>query len=153
MAQKCIQFGIAINFSAIAGFPGESVESIRKALGVAKDLRKMSNTFHMSIFYFKPYPGNKVADQLTSNGYIFFTTLEQWSNFDYVDSGKSEWIDKETIRMIENFKFYKHFAYKKKKAKLFLFQEVAKWRVENNFYLFPFEKRLKEIHRPLQKLS
>jgi radical SAM superfamily enzyme YgiQ (UPF0313 family) len=153
VARKCIKFKIAINFSVSVGFPGESEKSIIQTLEVVKNLRKMSSTFHMAIFYFKPYPGNKIADELTSNGYKFYNTLEQWSNFDYVDSGKSEWMSKEMIRRVENFKFYQQLAYNKKKASKYVFQQFAKWRIENNFYSFPFEKKLKEILRPETKLS
>lgn len=153
VARKCIRFGIAINFSVIVGFPGESVESICKTLEVVKDLRKMSSTFHMGIFYFKPYPGNKIANELTAQGYQFYSTLEQWSNFDYVDSGKSEWMTDKTINMIENFKFYQQIAYRKKTSAMYVFQQMARWRIENGFYKFPVEKRIKEILRPQQKLS
>lgn len=153
VARRCIKYGIAINFSVIVGFPGESKESIHQTLKVVKELREMSHTFHMGIFFYKPYPGNKIADELLDKGYSFFSSLEEWSNFDYVDSGKSEWMDDETIEFIENFKFYQNLAYNKPKATKFIFQKMAQWRVQNKMYAFPFERKLKEWLMPQQQMS
>jgi radical SAM superfamily enzyme YgiQ (UPF0313 family) len=141
-AKKCIKYDIGINFSIIIGFPGESEDSINSTLSMVKELRKMSNKFHMGIFYYKPYPGNKIADELISNGYIFAKTLEEWSDFDYVGTKVSDWISEQKINEIENFKFYQQLAYNRRKIPVLKF--VAKWRIENKKYAFPIEKKLKE---------
>ncbi|NRB84368.1 MAG: B12-binding domain-containing radical SAM protein [Winogradskyella sp.] len=152
VAEKCLSYNIAINFSVIVGFPDEPKESILKTIEIVKNLRKMSSDFHMGIFYFKPYPGNKIADELKEKGYEFYNTLEAWSNFDYVDSKKSEWMDDNMISLVENFKFYQKIAYRKSSALLFFLQKIAYWRIENSFYVFPFERKLKQFFMP-QKLS
>ncbi|MCU0435974.1 MAG: B12-binding domain-containing radical SAM protein [Bacteroidia bacterium] len=141
-AEKCIKYDIAINFSIIVGFPGETEESISATLDMVKRLKKMSPKFHMGIFYFKPYPGNPIADELRSKGYTFSESLEEWSNFDYVDSGKSEWISDEKIREIENFKFYQHIGWHRRVPGMV--QRIARWRLERNNYRFPVERVLKE---------
>ncbi len=153
VAKLCLKFDIAINFSFIVGFPGETKESVFKTLDVIKNLREMSSTFHVGIFYYKPYPGNKIADELLQNGYKFNSTLEEWSRFDYVDSGKSEWLDDEMLRYIENFKFYQNLAYNKPTPGKFIFRKVAKWRVENKNYNFPIEKKIKEWFMPRQQMA
>ena len=152
VAQKCLDYNIAINFSVIVGFPNEPKESIIKTLEIVKHLREMSSTFQMGIFYFKPYPGNKIADELHESGYLFYETLEEWSNFDYVDSKKSEWMTDDMIELVENFKFYQKIAYRKKEPLFVLLQKIARWRIESNNYLFPVERRLKQLIRP-EKLS
>jgi anaerobic magnesium-protoporphyrin IX monomethyl ester cyclase len=152
-ARQCIKHDIAINFSIIVGFPGETEESISETLRMVKELRKMSSKFNMSIFYYKPYPGNKIADELLAKGYQFNSTLEEWSNFDYVGTKKSEWISEEKIREIENFKFYQNMAYNDRTPAKFIFQEFAKWRIENRMYQFPIERKLKEWLKPVQKMS
>lgn len=152
-AKQCVKYDISINFSIIVGFPGETEESISETLNVVKKLRKMSSNFNMSIFYYKPYPGNKIADELLANGYQFNSTLEDWSNFDYVGTKKSEWISEEKIKEIENFKYYQNLAYNKRTPIKFLFQEFAKWRIENKAYKFPIERKLKEFLNPTQKMS
>lgn len=153
VAKLCIKYGIAINFSVIVGFPGETKASIYQTLQVVKNLREMSHTFHMGIFFYKPYPGNKIADELLAKGYKFNSNLEEWSNFDFVDTGKSEWVDEETTMFVENFKFYQNLAYNKPTPAKFVFQKVARWRIENKVYGFPFEKKLKEWLRPAPQMS
>jgi anaerobic magnesium-protoporphyrin IX monomethyl ester cyclase len=150
-AEKCIKYDIAINFSIIVGFPGETEDSITATLNMVKELRQMSRKFHMGIFYFKPYPGNPIADELKSKGYVFSDSLEDWSNFDYVDSGKSEWISSAKIREIENFKFYQHIGWHQRVPGVV--RKLAQWRVERKFYAFPFERKLKEWLRPSPELS
>ena len=85
-AQKCLRNGIAVIFNIIVGFPHESPASIDESLRVAQVLRKMSPNFELGIFYFKPYPGNAIADQLLKEGYSFPNGLEEWAGFDYVGS-------------------------------------------------------------------
>ncbi|PQJ79352.1 B12-binding domain-containing radical SAM protein [Polaribacter porphyrae] len=148
VAKKCFDYDIAINFSVIVGFPNEPKESVLKTLDIVKTLRKMSSKFQMGIFYFKPYPGNKIADELNENGYQFYTTLEQWSTFDYVDSKKSEWLSDELITLVENFKFYQKIAYRKKSLLFLFLQKIASWRIDNNYYKFPIERKLKQILKP-----
>ncbi len=152
-ANKCIAYDLAINFSIIVGFPGETEESIRETLRMVKALRKMSSKFRMSIFYYKPYPGNKIADELVAAGYSFATNLEAWSDFDYVGNKGNEWISESMYREIENFKFYQNVAYNKPTKTKFLFQQIARWRVEYKIYQWPFEKKLAEWIRPVQKMS
>lgn len=152
-ARKCIKYDIAINFSIIVGFPNETNESISATLNVVKQLRQMSSNFVTSIFYYKPYPGNKIADELLASNYKFNSTLEEWSDFDYVGTKKSEWISDEKINEIENFKFYQNLAYNKRTLPKLLFQELAKWRIEKKIYLFPIEKKLKKWLNPYQKMS
>jgi anaerobic magnesium-protoporphyrin IX monomethyl ester cyclase len=152
VAKKCLDYNIAINFSVIVGFPNEPKESIIKTLEIVKELREMSSKFQMGIFYFKPYPGNKIADELHENGYHFYQTLEEWSNFDYVDSKKSEWMNEDMIALVENFKFYQKIAYRKKDPLLAVLQKIARWRIESNNYHFPVERKLKQLLKP-EKLS
>ncbi len=153
VAEKCIKYDIAINFSVIVGFPGETKESILETLNVVKKLRKMSSSFHIGIFYFKPYPGNPIADELLKQNYSFASTLEEWSDFDYVASNKSEWIDEETLNYIENFKFYQKLAYSKPMLSRYAFQKLAQWRIDKKVFRFPFEKTLKNWIKPEPKLS
>jgi anaerobic magnesium-protoporphyrin IX monomethyl ester cyclase len=150
-AKKCIRHNIAINFSVIVGFPGETSESINATLNMVKQLRKMSKTFQVAIFYYKPYPGNKIADELLAGGYQFANSLESWSNFDYVGSEKSEWISKAQVNEIENFKFYQQLAWGNRK--LPVLQQIARWRLDKKIYYFPFERKLKEWLRPAPKMS
>ncbi len=152
-AEKCVLHNIGIIFSVIVGFPHESAESVFETLAVVKRLRKMSDHFSVSIYYYKPYPGNKIADELSAEGYQFPTGLEAWSNFDYVNSGKSDWLSDEQIKRIELFKFYNELAWSKKRTGKLIFQQIAKWRCEKNNYKFPIEKKIIRFIKPAPKVS
>ncbi|MFZ4796087.1 MAG: B12-binding domain-containing radical SAM protein [Bacteroidia bacterium] len=150
-AAKCIKYDIGINFSIIIGFPGESEESINSTLSMVTELRKMSSKFNMGIFYYKPYPGNKIADELLAKGFNFATSLEEWSDFDFVGTQKSEWIREEKVSEIENYKFYQQLAFNRREIPLL--KNIAKWRIEKKMYAFPVERKLKEWLMPTQKMA
>jgi hypothetical protein len=113
----------------------------------------MSENFSVSIYYYKPYPGNKIADELLAKNYRFPKGLEEWSNFDYVDSGKSDWLTEEQIKIIEQFKFYQQLAWSKKTPQKFLLQKIAQWRCEKDMYAFPLEKNIIRFLKPTPKIS
>jgi anaerobic magnesium-protoporphyrin IX monomethyl ester cyclase len=152
-AKQCVRFNVAIIFSVIVGFPNETAESVFETLSVVKRLRKMSENFSVSIYYYKPYPGNKIADELSAQGYRFPEGLEEWSNFDYVNSGKSDWLSNNQIRRIELFKFYSELAWSKKRVSKYIFQKIAKWRCEKEMYTFPVEKKIIRFLKPAPKIS
>jgi radical SAM superfamily enzyme YgiQ (UPF0313 family) len=152
-AKKCVVHNIAIIFSVIVGFPGESPESVLETLEVVKRLRKMSRNFSMSIYYYKPYPGNKIADELAAKGYLFPQGLEQWSDFDYVNSGKSDWLTADQVKHIERFKFYEQMAWSRPTLPKFILQQIAKWRCEKNIYAFPVEKNIIRFLKPAPRVS
>ena len=73
--------GIAILFNFIVAFPDESTDSLKQTLNVAKALRALSPDFEVAVFYYKPYPGNDIAEMLLRQGYQFPRTLEDWAAF------------------------------------------------------------------------
>jgi anaerobic magnesium-protoporphyrin IX monomethyl ester cyclase len=152
-AEKCVRHNIAIIFSVIVGFPNETAESVFETLSVVKKLRKMSDQFSVSIYYYKPYPGNKIADELSAGGYQFPAGLEEWSNFDYVNSGKSDWLTEAQVKRIELFKFYNELAWSKKKASKLIFQQIARWRCDHDQFAFPIEKKIIRFIKPAPKVS
>lgn len=151
-AELCRRYDIAITFNVIVGFPGESEESIAESIRVTRELRKMSPAFDVSIFYFKPYPGNEIADQLKGDGYVFPKGLEEWANFDYVGS-ISPWISEKYYRQVEGFKFYQKVAWSKVNPLFSPLQKMAQWRCEKNYYDFPIERKIFELVYPPVKLS
>lgn len=151
-AEKCLRQDIAINFSVIIGFPGELDKDMDETIRVVKELRKMSTEFRVSIFYFKPYPGNEIADQLVAGGYEMPKGIKRWSEFDYVTKG-SPWISKEKFREIENFKFYQRLAWSKPGPLSRYAQGVAKWRCNRSNYILPVERMLYETFSSSAKLS
>jgi anaerobic magnesium-protoporphyrin IX monomethyl ester cyclase len=151
-AAKCLQHGVAIIFNIILGFPHETAASINESLRVANELRKMSPSFELGVFYFKPYPGNAIADDLLKEGYRFPKGLEEWARFDYVGSS-NDWINAEQYKQIEAFKFYQHIAWKKSNPLLLPVKKIAQWRCDKKQYQFPLEKMIYNWVKPVERLS
>jgi anaerobic magnesium-protoporphyrin IX monomethyl ester cyclase len=152
-AERCARLGIGAILNFIVGFPGETPDSIQQSLDLAARLRAMSPAFDVSVFYFRPYPGNPIADELLQAGYQFPTTLAGWADFDYV-GGREAWVSPAQVRQIEAFKFYQRHAYDTRGAGLRgPLRALSRWRVRRRFYAFPFEKALVERLRPPPALS
>jgi radical SAM superfamily enzyme YgiQ (UPF0313 family) len=151
-AAKCLRHRIDVLFNIIVGFPHETPESINESLRVARELRKMSPRFELAIFYFKPYPGNHIADQLLREGYRFPQGLDEWAEFDYVGP-KSEWISKEQFNQVELFRFYQRIGWNDTMPLFSPIRKIARWRCETHSYKAPLEKTIYEWIRPPEKLS
>jgi radical SAM superfamily enzyme YgiQ (UPF0313 family) len=152
-AEKCVRHRIGAIFNFIVGFPGESDESVQQTLAVAARLRALSPDFEAAIFYFRPYPGNPIADELLVAGYRFPDTLESWAEFDYV-GGHGEWVTTAQAERIERFKFYQRYAFGHNRRLLrWPLHWLSRWRVDRSWYGLPLEKAIVERLRPVARLS
>ena len=150
-ADLCTRHGVGAIFNFIVGFPGESEASIRATLTLAKKLRSANPDFETPIFYYRPYPGNPMADRSAASGYVFPRGLEEWAAFDYVGA-PGPWITPERWRRVERFKFYTRHAWKPG-AWRWPLRAASKWRCDHDWYALPVEKLLVELVRPPQQVS
>lgn len=152
-AEKCRRHGIGMIINIIVGFPGEPETSVAESIAVGRRLRAMSPDFELAIFFYKPYPGNPIAERLVQEGYAFPQTLDAWAAFDYVGSS-GEWVTPEKERLVERFKFYQKYAFGRREHPLrWPLQVASRWRVDRNYYDFPLEKIVVERLRPGPRLS
>jgi radical SAM superfamily enzyme YgiQ (UPF0313 family) len=151
-AELCMRHGIGAIFPFIVGFPGENATSVQATLDLVKRLRAMSTQFETPIFYYQPYPGSRIADEVVRNGYQAPTSLDAWADFDFI-GGSGPWVDARTYRLVERFKFYNRFAWGPKTWPRRLLQQVARWRCEQDWYHLPLEKALVERLLPGPRLS
>jgi radical SAM superfamily enzyme YgiQ (UPF0313 family) len=150
-AEMCARHDVGVIFNFIVGFPGEDDGSIDATLRLAKQLRAMHPRFETPIFYYRPYPGNPIADAARASGYHFPRGLGGWADFDYV-AGPSPWISAERWRQIERFKFYTRHAWQPG-AWRWPLRAASRWRCDRDWYAFPVEKTLVEWMRPPQQVS
>jgi anaerobic magnesium-protoporphyrin IX monomethyl ester cyclase len=150
-AELCTAHGIGAIFNFIVGFPGESDESMRATLALAKDLRRSNPAFETPIFYYRPYPGNPIAEDARARGYRFPIGLDEWADFDYV-GGRGPWITDEQWRRVERFKFYTRHAWKPG-AWRWPLRTASRWRCEHDWYGVPVEKLIVDFVRPPQATS
>ena len=151
-AEKCRRHGVAVNFPFIVCFPGETDESIKESLEVARRLRAMSPLFTTPIYYFKPYPGTPLTDEAEKLGYVPPRTLAEWADWDWYDSD-GPWVTKERARLIERYKYYQDAAYGPASLLARPFRRLARWRVERGRFALPVEKAVSRLVRPAPALS
>jgi anaerobic magnesium-protoporphyrin IX monomethyl ester cyclase len=142
-AEKCRRHGIAVLFNLIVGFPGESRDSIAATLDVAKTLRALGPDFQVSLFYFRPYPGTPITDDLARRGHPLPRSLDEWSVIDD-QHWQSPWVDAEKRLLIERFRFYQRIAWAQPTPWRRPLQAFARWRCARDIYRFPIEKTIAE---------
>ena len=150
-AEMCARHGVGAIFNFIVGFPGESDASMQATLALAKSLRRSNAEFETPIFYYRPDPGNQMADESAAQGYEFPRGLEAWADFDYV-AGRGPWISPRQWQTVERFKFYTRHAWKPG-AWRWPLRATAQWRCEHDFYAMPVEKMIVDFIRPPQQVS
>lgn len=153
VAEQCKRFGIEVIFPFIVGFPGESEKSFRASLDMARKLRAMSPGFTTPIFYFKPYPGSQITQDVVAQGYRLPQTLEEWTDFDYVDGSSGPWVTPERFRKVERFKFYNKAAFNRAPWYLSPLQWIARQRLQHDFFAFPVEQIVAKRVLRRQELS
>jgi anaerobic magnesium-protoporphyrin IX monomethyl ester cyclase len=104
-AEKCRRLGIAVLFNLIVGFPDEPPDSIQSTLNVAKTLRALGPEFQVALFYYRPYPGTPITDDLTRRGQPLPRRLGEWIAMES-DAWRSPWVNADTRALIERFRFY-----------------------------------------------
>ncbi len=151
-AERCKKYDIGVIFPFIVGFPKETQKSLNATIDVVKQLNAISPKFETPIFYFKPYPGSKITDDVVKEGYALPKSLEEWSQFDYIGSA-GPWVSDEMYTFFENFKFFLKVGYGKRRPLFYPVQQFSRWRVKNDRFQFPIERKLFELVRPAQRLS
>jgi radical SAM superfamily enzyme YgiQ (UPF0313 family) len=151
-AEFCKRHGIHVNFPSIVGFPGETEESVDATLRLVKKLRGMSPRFETPIFYFKPYPGSEITQQVVRNGYKLPHTLEEWAEFDFIGSS-GPWVSESKYKKIERFKFYNRFAGGPESLLRKPLQGISRWRLNNEILTAPVEKYIVDFLKPQPRVS
>lgn len=151
-AERCRRHGIAVIFPFIVGFPDESEHSVQSTINMVKELNEMHPEFSTPIFYFKPYPGSTITDEVIKKGYILPKSIHEWSDFDYIGSS-GPWVSDEKYAFFEKFKFYLKLAYSNQKSIYKPLQIMAKWRCNQLFFGLSFEKKLFDWFFSKQQLS
>jgi radical SAM superfamily enzyme YgiQ (UPF0313 family) len=152
-AARLVRHGVGAIWNFIVGFPDEPEASFRATLDLARQLRAQSREFEAAIFFYKPYPGNELAELVASQGWPIPTDLDGWADFDYVGAS-GPWVPPERVRRAEGFRFYQRFAYGRHTHPLARpLGAIARWRVEHHAYRLPWEKALIDRVRSSPRLS
>lgn len=152
-ARRCRELGISVQFPFIVGFPGETEASVQASFDMVKRLRSMSSEFTTPIFYFKPYPGTGITQQVQEEGFELPRTLDEWSSFDFVGAVGGPWVDPEKFEKVERFKFYTQLAWSPSSVLRWPIQALARFRCHRDAYGWPIERSLIGMLRRKTELS
>ena len=151
-ADMCARHGVGAIFNFIVGFPGESEQSMQATLALAKELRRSNPAFETPIFYYRPYPGNPMAELSAERGYVFPRGLEAVGRLRLRRRPRSVDHGRLNGRHVERFKFYTRHAWKPG-AWRWPLRTTSQWRCEHDWYDLPVEKLIVDFVRPPQQVS
>jgi len=149
-ADRAARAGINISYSFIAGFPGETERDFQETLEVLKAIRRKGDGLEASIYFYSPYPGTELVQQLERRGLRLPEKLEQWQDFDI----EGAWLPAKNarfVRRVRNLNFYLRHGYaaRARSAPRRLLQGISRFRCERDWYGFAVERYVAEAFRLL----
>ena len=147
-AERAARAGISISYSFITGFPGETNEDFQATLDMIKAIRRRDQRLETSVYFYSPYPGTELVQELEQRGLRLPQKLEDWENFNI----EGAWLprdDASFVCRVRNLNFYlKHgYAGQAESRPRRLLQKISKFRCERDWYGLPVERYLAEAFR------
>jgi len=140
--RKWSRYNIITQYNFMCGFPGESMEDIRKTRNLAFQLiRENSHALISPLCPYTPYPGTALYQKSLDNGFIWKKRLEDWQETNY---GDNLWESQERKKFISSLFFASMFLDKHRlkdmvqskilKILIALYRPIAKFRVKHLFF-------------------
>ena len=147
-ADRAARAGIGISYSFITGFPGETERDFQATLDVLKAIRRRDQRLETSVYFYSPYPGTELVQELEKVGLKLPAKLEDWENFNI----EGAWLprnDTGLVRRVRNLNFYLRHGYADNARSLSrkLLQRISKFRCDRDWYSVPVERYLAEAFR------
>jgi anaerobic magnesium-protoporphyrin IX monomethyl ester cyclase len=164
VAEKCLQAGIRPSFNVIFGFPGEGDKERRETISLIMDL---SRSFPGAEFWtniFTPYPGAPVVQHAEELGIDLPDSLEGWADF-FPRHTVLPWLNGRDHQKVQTMREYLRVAFNRvpiaadrRRLPVRLLNQAmsrpARWRLDHDFYSFPFEiwlwKEMSALFEPLK---
>ncbi|MDH3252661.1 MAG: hypothetical protein OEM41_07700, partial [Ignavibacteria bacterium] len=142
-AEKLARHRIGATFNFIVGFPEEVFENTQKTLRLIKEIKRINPEFEFSVFFYTPYPGTELFHYIVSKGYRVPSTLQEWSNIDFITYA-GYWINDEERRYVDRFKFYTKLGTEQSYRRGWTrpLHHLAAYRARNDYFRFPVEQEL-----------
>jgi radical SAM superfamily enzyme YgiQ (UPF0313 family) len=144
-ARRASNAGIQISYSFITGFPGETPDDFRATLNVIKTIRGIDSRMETSVYFYSPYPGTELVQELVSKGLKFPERLEAWETFNI----EGAWLPRDNPRFVSrvrNLNFYLRHGYTDDATSMprKLLRGLSRFRCERDWYGLPVERYLAE---------
>jgi radical SAM superfamily enzyme YgiQ (UPF0313 family) len=152
-ADKLTRAGIRPSFNMIFGFPGEGGAERRESIRLVMDVCRRFPGAEFWTNIFTPYPGAPIMNRAFELGIDVPKTLEAWADF-FPRYTTLPWLKGREHREVQNMREYLRAAFHRVPIGVLggmALQRIvhgmigvpARWRLDHNFYSFPFELLLK----------
>ncbi len=147
-AKKARKFGIRLKFFFMMGFPGETVEDLRKTIDVLSKIYKIiPETLHPILIY-TPYAKTYLMEESVKAGLEPPNNLEEWGVYNFLIY-KKPWGTPEFINMVETISILTQFVLGYQTGERFskpwqrisfeILSRDAKFRWRHKFFKFAYE--------------
>jgi radical SAM superfamily enzyme YgiQ (UPF0313 family) len=149
VAEKCLQAGIRPSFNVIFGFPGEADAERRETVNLIMDLSRRFPGAEFWTNIFTPYPGSPVIRRARELGMHLPDSFEEWADY-FPRYTVLPWLNGRDHQRVQTMRDYLRVAFnripiaadrRKMPVRLLnkAIQRPARWRLDHDFYAFPFE--------------
>ena len=153
-ADKLTQAGIRPSFNMIFGFPGEGRAERRESIRLVMDICRKYPGAEFWTNIFTPYPGAPVMQRAFELGIEVPQTLEGWVDF-FPRYTVLPWLKGKKHEEVQTMREYMRIAFNRKPIGVTQKKQInqlvhrlisfpARWRLDHDFYAFPFELKLKD---------
>jgi len=154
-AEKLSDAGIRPSFNMIFGYPGEGEKERRESIALVMDICRRYPGAEFWTNIFTPYPGAPVMQRAFELGIDVPKSLEGWVEF-FPRYTVLPWMKGRKHHEVQTMREYLRVAFNRvpigvrRKNSLQrlvhgMIEAPARWRLDHNFYAFPFELWLKSL--------
>src|SRR5207249_3146026 len=163
-AERCVKAGIRPSFNIIFAFPGEGEPERRQTVNFMMDVCRRFPGAEFWTNIFTPYPGSPIFYRAKEIGIVAPASLAGWVDY-FPRYTVLPWLKGREHQRVQTMRDYLRLAFDRapianqkrdglSRAMTRLTAYPARWRLDHDFYAFPFElwvnRKLKSI-RPLPK--
>lgn len=157
--ERCVRADVIPSFNIIFGFPGEGVKERRETVNFMMDVCRRFPGAEFWTNIFTPYPGSPILRRAAEMGIEVPTSLEGWVDY-FPRYTVLPWLKGKEHQRIQTMRDYLRIAFDRAPiaaegphpiatAIKHVTRYPARWRLDHDFYDFPFElwvnRKLKNI--------
>lgn len=156
---RCLRAGVIPSFNIIFGFPGEGVKERRETTSFMMDVCRRFPGAEFWTNIFTPYPGSPIFHRANEIGIEVPKSLEGWADY-FPRYTVLPWLKGKEHQRVQTMRDYLRIAFDRApiaanqhgwaaRASQRFTRYPARWRIDHDFYGFPFElwinRKLKNI--------
>ena len=153
-AERCLRAGIRPSFNIIFAYPGEGQKELRQTVSFMMDVCRRYRGAEFWTNIFTPYPGSPVMERAEELGIQVPSSLEGWADF-FPRYTVLPWLNGRQHKRLQVMRDYLRIAFDRvpiaadtrdrftRIAQKSL-QLPARWRLDHDFFGFPFELSINE---------